>query len=157
MFKFSWTGKLIAALLLAQLLLAPLAGAQQAGPPQSQKPVMENVFFNVVWGSIFGALMALSVAVIEADVPTAPQDSGRTTFEGATAGGLIGLATGLFLVATGASFDPGQTLLLTQNSPSDPFSDSVALRPAMPFSLETSRDGPFRITGFRATVLDLKF
>ena len=154
--KFSWTGILLIALLAAQLMLAPLAGAQQAGLPPSEKPVMENVFFNVVWGSIFGAVLALSVAVVEADRPTAPEDSGTTAFEGATTGGIIGLAAGLFLVATGASFDPGQTLLFSQNAP-DPFSNSVAFQPAMPFTLETSPTQAFRITGFRATVLDLKF
>ena len=154
--KFCWTGKLLIALLAAQLMLAPLAGAQQAGLGPSEKPVMENVFFNVVWGSIFGAVLALSVTVIEADRPTAPEDSGTTAFEGATTGGIIGLATGLFLVATGASFDPGQTLLFTHNTP-DPFGDSVAFQPVMPFNFETSHTQSFRITGFRATVLDLRF
>lgn len=144
------------ALLAAQLMLAPLAGAQQAGLPPSEKPVMENVFFNVVWGSIFGTVLALSVAVIEADRPTAPEDSGTTAFEGATTGGIIGLAAGLFLVATGASYDPAQTLLFTRNEP-DPFSNSVAFQPTMPFSFETSQTQAFRITGFRATVLELKF
>ncbi len=154
--KFCWTGKLLIALLAVQLMLAPLAGAQQGGLGPSEKPVMENVFFNVVWGSIFGAVLAISVSVIEADRPTAPEDSGTTAFEGATTGGIIGLAAGLFLVATGASYDPAQTLLFTQNTP-DPFGNSVAFQPAMPFSFETSPTQAFRITGFRATVLELKF
>ena len=154
--KFSWTGKLIICLLAAQLMLAPLATAQQAPLQQKEKPVMENVFFNVVWGSIFGTLLALSVSVVEAERPTAPEDSGKTAFEGATVGGILGLATGLFLVATGASFDPEQVLLLARNEPA-PLGNFVALHPAMPCVLETSHNQSFRITGFRATVLNLKF
>lgn len=174
--KFSWTGKLLIAAVAAQLMLAPLAGAQDFTPPPSEKPVMENVFFNVVWGSLVGTLLALSLTVIEADSPTAPDESGRAAFEGATAGGIIGLATGLFLVATGATFDPDGALLFGKRDP-DPFGDSVASQsrasqsgapqPLPPrlvtlplgslIALETASSGSFRISGIRATVFDLKF
>ncbi len=157
--KKSWIGKLLICLVAAQLVLAPLAMGQQAGGPfPGEKPVMENVFFNVVWGSIFGIILGVATAVIEADVPTAPEDSGDAAFSGATAGGMIGLAVGLFMVATGASFDPEGSLLFTTVSAPDPFQDPVVLlQPDLPFTLETSRKNSFRITGFRATVLDLRF
>ena len=127
-------------------------------PFPGEKPVMENVFFNVVWGSLFGIILGVAVAVIEADRPTAPKDSGDAAFSGATAGGVIGLAVGLFMVATGASFDPQGSLLFSTVSARDPFQDPIVLQqPDLPFTLETSHKNSFRITGFRATVLDLKF
>ncbi len=163
--KILCTGMILFCFLLAQLVLAPLALAQQA-PPQmriGEKPVMENVFFNVVWGSIFGILLGAAVAAAEADEPSAPDDLGDTVLQGATAGGIIGLAAGLFLVASGITFDPDTATLFTRNDV-DEFEQPIVARaaaprtgPALPFVLETSTSGPMRITGFRTTVLDMRF
>lgn len=155
MSRVSRTGKILICAVLLAVAAAPLATAQEMIlPGGGAKPVMENVFFNVVWGSVFGILLGAATAVIESDEKTAPENIRGRTFGGATVGGLIGLGVGLWLVTSGVTFD--------QNAA--PFSD---VRPggaggqlaaaALPFSLETSRSGTFRLTGFRTTVFSLKF
>ncbi|MCZ6472381.1 MAG: hypothetical protein O6934_02990 [SAR324 cluster bacterium] len=160
--KSTWIGKFLICMTAAQLVLAPLALAQEAGVPPGGKPVMENIFFNVLWGSIFGLILGGAVAVIASEKPTAPEGFSDSATEGATAGGIVGLATGLFLVTSGITFDPNASLIFSRNDRGieDPFvaqRPPAILYPALPFALETSTSGPLRITGFRATVLDLKF
>ncbi len=151
----SWTARLVSALILAQLLLAAAASAQV---PLEQPAVMENVFYNVVWGSLFGILLASASAVIEAQDKSAPAEFGDSLVQGATFGGLLGLGLGIWLATSGDSFDPKQSLFFVNEphfQPVRPFRN-VAARSA-PIVFETSVGQPFRITGFRATVLDLKF
>lgn len=145
--------KTVACLLIALLLAAPVAYAQQV--PPGQKPVMENVFFNVVWGSLFGIVLGSASAVIESDRKTAPTDIRRKVFSGATVGGLIGLGVGLWLVGAGVTFEEQGTLIFSGQDPQD-YARPIASSP-LPFTLETATEGGFRITGIRATVLDIRF
>jgi hypothetical protein len=155
MAKCSPIRKLVACLLIALIVSGPVVFAQEGPAPMSRKPVMENVFFNVVWGSLFGIVLGAAAAVIESDDKTAPEGIRKQVFGGATAGGIIGLGIGLWVVASGITFEPEGTLLFSSRDP-DGFARPVASR-APPFSLQTSADGDFRVTGFRATVLDIRF
>ncbi len=144
--------KLLICFLLAQALAVAPAYAQRA-----QGAVMESVFFNVVWGSALGAVLGVSTAVLGAKDASAPNELRQATFSGASLGGLIGLGVGLFLIYNGVLFDEtGSPFLNAQGEPVSAGYPLVSVQ--MPsFSLETSTSGPFRITGFSARVLDLRF
>jgi hypothetical protein len=125
-----------------------------------QKPVMENVFYNVVWGSATGALLGAAASVIGAKDKTNPTGVRTGVFQGATAGGLIGLGVGVWLVFAGINFEP-QTSTITDGTqlPSLLEGRQLALTPLPTplITLETSPTHPSHITGFRALVVDLKF
>ncbi len=121
---------------------------------------MENVFFNVVWGSLFGIVLGTASAIIEADKKTSPDGLRDKVFGGATVGGIVGLGVGLWLFSSGVTFEAEGTLLFTAGNPAARNPDGAAPAVAAyrpPFVLETSSQGPLRITGFRATVLDFRF
>lgn len=147
-------------LVLAGALLAQQEFQTQGAAPAPvrravKKPIMENVFFNVVWGSILGGLLAGSSAVLATDTPTSPPGARDTVALGATYGGLVGLGVGIWLGFSGATFDPKRSLFFSgiERGPSG----SLASRQAPPFVLEFSETGPWRVTGFRARVLNLRF
>lgn len=154
---------LSAALLVALLWVPPAAHAQmqpQDGLPPPQKPVMENVFYNVVWGSATGAILGMSVAIIGSSDPSQPADTRQGVFNGATVGGLVGLGVGLYLVYQGISFNPASSQL--QLGAAGSGADGVPLArhdtpSLLPFELITADSGPLRVTGFRANVLDIRF
>jgi hypothetical protein len=127
-----------------------------------QKPVMENVFYNVVWGSATGAVLGAAASVIAAKDKTNPPGLRQGVFQGATAGGLIGLGVGVWLVFAGINFDTnGSTLTnadLPPLSPTEERALALASPPPLPLiALEMSPTNPGHVTGFRAAVLDIKF
>lgn len=117
-----------------------------------EKPVMENVFFNVVWGSAFGAIMGVAVAVIGSEDKSSPEDVRTAAFSGATAGGLLGLGLGLWVVFQGATFETPGGIGDASSPSSVPF---MLAEP--PLVLLSSREKPWKITGFKATVFHMKF
>jgi peptidoglycan/LPS O-acetylase OafA/YrhL len=143
--------KLGKALLVALLVLLLLAGPALA--QDAQKPVMQNVFFNVVWGSAFGATLGLAVSVLGSNDKSSPQNVRSSTFSGATAGGLIGLGLALYLVYGGITFDNSASTLGATDRPAPP----IARLEDPPFLLVSAPDNPLHITGFKARVLDLRF
>ncbi len=129
-----------------------------------QKPVMENVFYNVVWGSASGALLGSAAAVIAAKDKTNPKGLRTGAFQGATAGGIIGLGVGVWLVFAGINFEPqGSTITDAAPAPAlpNPLDDralALATPPPLPLvALEFSSKDPSRISGFRTLLVDLKF
>lgn len=150
------TPSLLRWIALAVLLsLAPPALAQQ-------KPVMENVFYNVVWGSATGAILGASAAVIAAKDKTNPPGLREGAFQGATVGGLIGLGVGVWLVFAGITFDPaGSTITDAAPAPRDPIAEralALSSPPPLPLvALEFSPTNPSQLVGLRATLLDMKF
>lgn len=87
---WAFTAKMLLAAVLLHWAMASPALAQE-------KPVMENVFFNVVWGSAVGAVLGISTAIIGSDDHSAPSEARSSAFTGATVGGLAGLGIGLYL------------------------------------------------------------
>ncbi len=147
-----------AKLILICALVLACAGSQ-AFAQRGQAPVMENVFFNVVWGSAFGAILGVAVAVIGAEDKSAPEDARNAAFSGATAGGLIGLGLGLWVVYQGTTFEGAdQPLVHNDPGPKIPRARAQALAMAEPpLVLLSSPERPHRITGFRATVFRMRF
>ena len=128
------------------------------GPSQAQeapKPVMQNVFFNVIWGSAVGATLGIAAAVIGSSDHTAPSNARDSTISGATAGGIVGLGVALFLVYQGITFDPNSSTFTGADN-TQPLPSLAQMGPP-PFQLITAPDNPRRITGFSARVLDMKF
>ncbi len=113
---------------------------------------MQNVFFNVVWGSANGAMLGTAAAIIGSRNKENPSDLGSAAFTGATVGGLIGLGVGLWLVYGGITFNEAATI--SANQPLSP-AQLAAMTP--PITLLTSPDKPGEITGFSARVLNLRF
>jgi hypothetical protein len=126
------------------------------GPARAQeKPVMENVFYNVVWGSAFGATLGLAAAVVGSADKSKPENVRSSAFSGATAGGLVGLGLALYLVYSGITFDPASsTFTGADHAPALP---PLAQAGEPPLLLVTAPGEPFRVTGFKARVLDLRF
>ncbi len=149
--------KLVAAVLVLTVLGASTALAQQ---PAGPKPVMENVFFNVVWGSAAGALVGAAIAVVGAKDKEKPGSLSNAGFEGATIGGVAGLGLGIYLVFTGITFDPERSTILNLGSVRGLGAmslPSVPQVPSTPFMLFTSKDHPSHITGFSAQVVNFRF
>ena len=84
---------------------APIQPVGQAGG----KPVMENVFYNVLWGSAEGALIGGTITILGAKDKTYLPDFNKDALTGATYGGLIGLGMGLWMVFQGITLDPSST------------------------------------------------
>lgn len=135
--------------LVLQVSAAPAALAQ------NRKPVMENVFFNVIWGSALGGVLGIASAIISADDKSAPENARSAGFSGATVGGLIGLGIGLWVIYQGTTFE-GSGVIITENgwySPSLPH--TIPMEPPLVFL--TSPKNPSKIIGFRATIFRMKF
>jgi len=160
---------------------APAPAAAPAAAPQDQAarlrgptPVMENVFYNVIWGSAVGALIGVAIAVEGSTDKSNPSNVRGAAFEGATLGGVVGIGVAVWLVYAGITFDPAGSTITGAALPADPVAyEPKDLRPAPgeprpsvslaqtgtipPFTLETAPGQPGKIIGFRARVLDLRF
>jgi hypothetical protein len=158
---------------------APAAAPQdQAARPRGTTPVMENVFYNVIWGSAVGALIGAASAIEGSQDKSNPDNFRGAAFQGATLGGVVGIGVAVWLVYAGITFDPAGSTITGAAQPASP-ADPVVFqpkdltpapgeppRPAVsfaragslpPFALETAPGQPGKITGFRALVLDLHF
>jgi hypothetical protein len=138
-------------LLLALTLVARPAQAQELAP---KRPVMEHVFFNVVWGASVGALIGASSASLAAGQEARPKDLRENTITGATIGSLLGATVGVWLIFNGVTFDPDRSLLFGGLGP---VAQNSYRPPTPPLVLESAPGHPFRITGFKALLLDLSF
>ncbi len=118
---------------------------------------MENVFFNVIWGSAGGALLGLSIAVIGASDYSQPADARSTAFTGATIGGFAGLGIGLYLIFQGITFNQLGSTVLGGTAQVEPPSWPPLAMELPPFGLITDPGNARRITGFQARVLDIRF
>jgi len=85
---------------------------QQAIMPAAQPP-MENVFFNVLWGSVVGGMLNMGWSTVDDSKPEEERYAVRnlsTQFLwGATYGGFLGLAAGIYLSIQGITFDENLT------------------------------------------------
>ena len=140
------------------MLLVSLVLQVSTGPAalaQGRKPVMENVFFNVIWGSALGGVLGLASAIISADDKSAPENARSGGFSGATVGGLVGLGVGLWVIYQGTTFE-GSGVNLAENGSSSPKAPyAIPVEPPLVFL--TSPKNPSKIIGFRATLFRMKF
>ncbi len=152
MMRTSTIAKILLLALALQMFAAGPAAAQQA-----RKPVMENVFFNVIWGSAGGGMLGLAIAVIGSSDHSQPDNARSTAFTGATIGGLAGLGIGLYLIFQGITFDKQGTTVVSASAQGGPPSWPPLAMEQPPFGLITDPGNAQRITGFQARVLDIRF
>lgn len=148
--------RLILLLLLPLTLLAVTERHVFAQAIPREKPVMENVFFNVFWGSATGALLGVASASIAAKDKDKPDQLRESIVTGATFGGVVGLATGIWLLFNGITFDPDRSLFFRG---AVPLAQADSGQPTFtpPIVFLTEGKNPNRITGFKALVFYLKF
>jgi len=119
---------LVGLLTIGCMLLQPLSAfaqvPDQAAPEimvEKPQPPMQNVFFNVLWGSFTGGMLVMGWSTL---------DDSKTTDErytvnnlsgqfltGATYGGLIGLAVSVYLSFQGITFDESRTKIAILQPP----------------------------------------
>jgi len=125
--------------------------AQQAVP--GNRPVMENVFFNVVWGAGVGALLGAASASLSSGSSAIPPSMRDNVVTGATMGSVVGLGVGVWLLFNGVTFDSNRSLLF--GSAAVDANGIPTYTP--PLVLDTKPGEPFRITGFKALVFNKHF
>ena len=122
--------KFISILCLFLLLLNNQIWAQQITPedpladvniPQdiiSRQPPMENVFLNVLWGSMSGGLAYMGLLLLDDSVDETERFSGGKMFanfvSGATLGGMLGLGFAIFVSYAEISFPANRLTPLNQ-------------------------------------------
>ena len=81
--------------------------------PDEENPPMKNVFYNVLWGSIGGGVVYWGWMLLDDSTPAEERYGFNYMKEnvayGATYGGIIGLALGVYLSMKGISFDANRT------------------------------------------------
>ena len=93
--------------------------AQAEAPPLPQmigekpQPPMQNVFFNVLWGSLTGGMLMMGWSMLDDSKTTDERytvnNMSSQFLSGATYGGLLGLAVGVYLSFKGITFDENRT------------------------------------------------
>jgi len=85
------------------------AGAPPEIPTARPQPPMENVFFNVLWGSLVGGMLVMGWSTLDDSVDSDQRYRFSRLSEqfliGATYGGILGLITGVYLSIKGITFD----------------------------------------------------
>lgn len=83
---------------------------KMASGPQ---PQMQNVFYNVLWGSVAGGMVAVGWAVLddgkEKDERYGLSNLTRNFIMGATYGGIVGLFSGVYFSINGIEFDESRS------------------------------------------------
>ena len=81
-------------------------------------PPMKNVFHNVLWGSVAGGLVYMSLTILDDSKTTEERYSFKQLtiqfITGATYGGLGGLGAGVYLSLIGVSFDSNRSRIAHQ-------------------------------------------
>jgi len=80
---------------------------------QMPQPAMENVFFNVLWGSFTGGILMTGWAMLDDKLPTDERYTishfSSQFLTGATYGGFLGLIAGVYLSFKEITFDENLT------------------------------------------------
>lgn len=107
---------------LAQGTFDDMIDVPMAGP--KRKPPMENVFYNVLWGSLVGGMNYMAVSILddsqEKSVRFSTGNMTEKFIEGATYGGLIGLGLGIYLSMNEVRFDPKRSRIAEYRPERDP-------------------------------------
>ncbi len=116
--KVRFISVLIALLIFG--FVSPLFGQDGGGiPPEllipKAQPPMENVFFNVLWGSVAGGTLMVGWSTIDDSVATDERfGMGYLSTQflgGATTGAIVGLIVGVYLSMKGVTFDENKSRL----------------------------------------------
>lgn len=93
------------------------------------QPPMQNVFFNVLWGSLTGGMLMMGWSTVddskEPDERYTVSNMTSQFLSGATYGGLISLAVGVYLSFKGITFDESRSRLAVLQAPSQDFFPSA--------------------------------
>lgn len=113
-----------------------------ADPTAGKQPAMENVFFNVLWGSFAGGVLYAGVSMLDENTPASEKYSANHLYErffiGATAGGFLGLAVGVYLSFNNVEFDANRSRIAmepfapTYSPVKDPTLYSMSSSPLQP-------------------------
>ncbi len=96
----------------------PLFGQDEANVPPElfiarAQPPMENVFFNVLWGSVAGGTVMMGWTTVDDSIPTDERYGvsylGNQFLAGATYGAVVGLIVGVYLSMKGIAFDENRS------------------------------------------------
>ncbi len=123
--------KLLVCLMLSVFVLVganPIFGqADVQQPPEAfitkAQPPMKNVFLNVLWGSLSGGLLLMGWSTLDDSIDS----EDRYTFSrmseqfliGATYGGILGMAAGVYFSIRGITFDESRSRIVLYPDYSD--------------------------------------
>jgi hypothetical protein len=107
---------LVASFLICQESAVFAQAAENAVPDigiQKPQPPMENVFFNVLWGSLSGGMLMMGWTSLddgkEEEERYGVSNMSSQFLTGATYGGLLGLIAGVYISMKGITFDENRT------------------------------------------------
>lgn len=87
------------------------------------QPPMENVFFNVLWGSLTGGMLMMGWSTLDDSTEEEERyGTGNLSLQfltGATYGSLLGLVAGVYLSMKGVSFDESRTKIAIMPLPQE--------------------------------------
>ena len=113
MTQFCKTALVVLSILSILLVQSVPAFAQDAGLGMRGDPPMKNIFHNVLWGSVAGGMGMMGVATMDDSKTSAERNSvsnlSTQFITGATYGGLLGLAAGVYFSMAGVSFDSNRS------------------------------------------------
>lgn len=102
---------------------------------------MENVFFNVLWGSLTGGMLMMGWAMLDDAKPSSERytlsNASKQFLSGATYGGLLGLAAGIYISFKGVTFDESR-LKIAFLKPPIPLPDTHSQEGSSPIHLGSS-------------------
>jgi hypothetical protein len=113
--------KFIICLLLVVLMLGeltPIFGQAAAQNPQGAlimgaQPPMKNVFLNVLWGSLSGGMLIMGWSTMDDSISSDERFKvsrlSNQFLVGATYGGILGMAAGVYLSIRGITFDENRS------------------------------------------------
>lgn len=80
------------------------------------QPPMQNVFFNVLWGSLTGGMLMMGWATLDDSKSTDERYTvshlSNQFLAGATYGGILGLAAGVYISMKGITFDQSKSQIV---------------------------------------------
>ena len=126
-------------LFLVCFLFSPIVHAQEMEElspdlfTQTQQPPMENIFFNVLWGSIAGGTVSMGWSVLDDSKSSEERykfnNMTAAFIQGATYGGVIGLIAGVYFSLEDITFDEGRTRIAFMTPEYEPVASGESTSP----------------------------
>lgn len=103
---------------------APEAAPEPAAMTSGPQPPMQNVFYNVLWGSVAGGMVLAGWSMLDDGSDGEDKDERYTLSSltknfivGATYGGLVGLFSGIYFSVNGIEFDESRSRIAQGSTP----------------------------------------